>query len=147
MTDWPIYATIVRAQETYAYDPDATSDEGYAMWMSGSAFVATEGETVLGTSKVGANREGPGAHVATAGFMVAPEHAGRGVGRALGEHAMAWAKEQGFTAMQFNAVVETNAAAVHLWQALGMEVVGTVPRAHHHPAHGEVGVHVMQRFL
>ena len=31
--------------------------------------------------------------------------------------------------MQFNAVVETNLAAVHLWRDLGFEVVGTVPEA------------------
>ena len=29
--------------------------------------------------------------------------------------------------MQFNAVVETNAAAVHLWQDLGFAIIGTVP--------------------
>ncbi len=144
---WPTYRAIVLARETYAHDPDATSDEGRAMWLSGPAFVAVDGEEVLGSSKVGANRDGPGAHVATASFMVAPEHAGRGVGRALGEHAMAWAREQGFEAMQFNAVVETNTAAVHLWRSLGMRIIGTVPGAFRHPVHGDVGLHVMHRFL
>jgi hypothetical protein len=30
--------------------------------------------------------------------------------------------------MQFNAVVETNVAAVRLWQALGFEIMTTIPR-------------------
>lgn len=61
----------------------------------------------------------------------------------LGEHVVAWHRERGFHAIQFNAVVETNAAAVALWRSLGFEVVGTVPEAFRHPTHGLVGLHVM----
>ena len=39
--------------------------------------------------------------------------------------------------------METNAAAVRLWQSLGFEIVGTVPEAFDHPEHGLVGLHVM----
>jgi hypothetical protein len=49
--------------------------------------------------------------------------------------------------MQFNAVVETNVAAVGLWKALGFAVIGTVPEAFDHPRHGRVGLHVMYRRL
>ena len=49
--------------------------------------------------------------------------------------------------MQFNAVVETNVAAVALWRDLGFEVVGTVPEAFESRSHGRVGLHVMHRFL
>jgi GNAT superfamily N-acetyltransferase len=90
-----------------------------------------------------ANRPGPGAHVASASFMVDPRHAGRGVGRALGEDALAWARAAGFRAMQFNAVVETNARAVGLWRSLGFEVLATVAEAFDHPVHGYVGLHLM----
>jgi GNAT superfamily N-acetyltransferase len=79
--------------------------------------------------------------------MVAGEARGKGVGRALGEYAIAWAREQGYAAMQFNAVVETNHAAVRLWQALGFEVIGTVPEAFEHPTLGRVGLHIMYRRL
>ena len=40
-------------------------------------------------------------------------------------------------------MVETNLAAVRLWQALGFEIVGTVPGAFRSPSHGYVGLHVM----
>ena len=66
-----------------------------------------------------------------------------GRGRRLGEHAVAWRREQGYRAIQFNAVVETNTAAVALWRSLGFEVVGTVPRALDSRSHGLVGLHVM----
>ena len=51
--------------------------------------------------------------------MVAPSAQGRGVGRRLGEWVLDWAGAQGFAAMQFNAVVETNEYAVRLWKSLG----------------------------
>jgi hypothetical protein len=35
-----------------------------------------------------------------------------------------WHRDQGFRTIQFNAVVETNAAAVHLWKDLGFRIVG-----------------------
>ena len=79
--------------------------------------------------------------------MVAPDARGRGVGRALGEYAISWAREQGYAAMQFNAVVETNVAAVKLWQALGFEIIGTVPEAFEHATLGRVGLHIMYRRL
>ena len=45
-----------------------------------------------------------------------PGGRGRGVGPALGEYAVQWHREPGFRGIQFNAVVETNTAAVRLWQ-------------------------------
>lgn len=49
--------------------------------------------------------------------------------------------------MQLNAVVETNAAAVHLWRSLGFEILATVPQAFDSATHGLVGLHVMHRYL
>jgi hypothetical protein len=49
--------------------------------------------------------------------------------------------------MQFNAVVESNDAAVRLWLALGFRILGTVPEAFEHPMRGRVGLHVMHRYL
>ena len=60
---------------------------------------------------------------------------------------MAVARADGYRAMQFNAVVETNTRAVALWRSLGFEVLATVPEAFDHPAQGFVGLHIMYRRL
>ena len=142
---WPIYEAIVVAGETYAF-PEPRYDEARSLWMErppGRTVVAVDAGRVLGSAKMGPNRPGRGDHVATASFMVDPAAHGRGVGRALGRHTVDWARAAGYRGMQFNTVVETNEAAVHLWQALGFEVLGTVPGAFRHPVHGFVGLHVM----
>ncbi len=148
---WPFLSAIVGARETYAYDPGTTEEQARGLWMvgaPGATVVAVDARgTVLGTANMYANRPGPGSHVASASFMVDPAHAGRGVGRALGQHVVDWARAQGFRAIQFNAVVETNVRAVGLWQSLGFEIIGTVPEAFDHPQHGYVGLHVMHRRL
>ena len=151
--DWPavfaIFAAVVAAGQTYAYPEALSSDEARALWTQepGRTVVAVDGSTVLGSARAGPNRPGRGAHVATASFMVDAAHGRRGVGRALGEDAIAWARAAGYRSMQFNAVVETNVAAVRLWQSLGFRIIGTVPEAFDHAQHGFVGLHVMHRSL
>jgi len=147
---WPIFREVVTAGDTFAYDPEWSFEQARDVWVEappGRTVVACDGSRVLGTAKMGPNRPGPGSHVSTASFMVAGDARGRGVGRALGEYALSWAREQGYAAMQFNAVVESNHFAVRLWQALGFRIVGTVPEAFEHPTLGRVGLHVMHRRL
>ena len=92
------------------------------------------------------NQSGGGAHVANAGFIVAKNVRGQGIGRAMGEHCLNEARRLGFRAMQFNFVVSTN-PAVKLWQDLGMKIVGTLPGTFLHPTRGYVDVYVMFQSL
>jgi GNAT superfamily N-acetyltransferase len=149
---WPFFAHIAAAGETYAYPTGLTLETARPLWMEGPpgrTVVAVDevgsdaGSEVVGSAKMGPNRQGRGAHVATASFMVDPARAGKGIGRALGRYAIEWARAEGFRSMQFNAVVETNTAAVQLWRSLGFEILATVPEAFDHPTHGLVGLHVM----
>src|SRR5680860_28283 len=74
---WPFFSQIVAAGETYAYPEDLDRQTGRALWMEeppGETVVALEGDTVLGSAKMGPNRPGRGAHVSTASFMVDPAH-------------------------------------------------------------------------
>ncbi|MCI4066653.1 GNAT family N-acetyltransferase [Micromonospora sp. R77] len=147
---WPIVEEVIVARETFAYDPAWSAEVAHDVWVErppGRTVVAEQDGIVVGTAKMGANRPGPGAHVATASFMVAAAARGRGVGRALCEDALDWARDRGFAAMQFNAVVDTNEAAVRLYRQLGFTVIGTVPEAFAHPTLGRVGLHVMHRRL
>lgn len=144
----PVFHAVVEDGETYAYPEGLGEDEVRALWVEappGVTVVAVDEVTgeLLGSAKTGPNRPGRGAHVATASFMVAEAARGRGVGRALGEWVLERARSDGYASMQFNAVVETNTAAVGLWRSLGFEVVGTVPEAFESRRHGRVGLHVM----
>ena len=148
---WPFMRQIVTAGETYAYDPDMDEATARKLWLvrpPGRTRVAVhEDGTVLGTANMYPNRPGPGSHVASASFMVDGRASGQGVGRALGEEALAWARANGFRAMQFSAVVATNTRAVALWRSLGFAIIGTVPEAFRHSTEGYVGLHVMHRRL
>jgi L-amino acid N-acyltransferase YncA len=148
---WPFLRRIIAAGETYTWDRDTGEQQARARWFPappGRTVVAVdEGGTVVGTAETHPNQGGPGRHVANAGFMVDPDHAGRGVGRALAVHVLEQARADGYRAMVFNAVVETNTGAVALWRSLGFEVLATIPEAFAHPAAGYVGLHVMHRRL
>lgn len=152
--DWPrifpFFSSIVAAGRSYAFPAGLSLEEARPWWMEpppGQTVVAVEGDAVLGSAKMGPNRPGRGSHIATASFMVDPRHEGQGIGRALGTYVLDWARAAGYRGIQFNAVVETNLAAVHLWQSLGFEILATVPEAFDDPEHGLVGLHVMFRGL
>jgi GNAT superfamily N-acetyltransferase len=143
---WPIVDATVREGETYACPPDLTEETGRGWWMApppGRTVVLEEDGLVLGSARMGPNRPGRGDHVGTASFMVAPQARGRGAGRRLAEHVVRWHREQGYAGIQFNAVVETNTAAVALWRSLGFVGVGTVPGALRSAPHGRGGLHVL----
>ncbi|GAA4668852.1 GNAT family N-acetyltransferase [Streptomyces youssoufiensis] len=148
---WPFLREIVAAGETYTYPRDLSEERAREMWMlapPSRTVVAVDDEgTVLGTAKMNPNHMGPAAHVASASFMVDPRVSGRGIGRALGTYVLDWARSEGFRAMQFNAVVETNTRAVALWKSLGFTVIGTLPEGFQHPTKGFVGLHIMHRAL
>ncbi|KRE40476.1 GCN5 family acetyltransferase [Knoellia sp. Soil729] len=154
--DWlaffPTYVEVVESGESYAFPSGQSVDEARGWWLEsapGVTVVAVDEERgeVLGSAKTGPNRPGRGSHVATGSFMVSSSARGRGVGRALGEWVLDWARENGYAAVQFNAVVETNTVAVQLWQDLGFTIIGTVPEAFESRTHGRVGLHVMHRRL
>lgn len=142
---WAILEPVYRAGETYCIPRDISRDDALADWFAKpfTAFVAELDGRILGTSHVGANRPGGGSHVANASFATHPGARGRGIARALVDHAKAWARAQGFAAMQFNFVVATNADAVHLWQKAGFAIVGRLPGAFLHPRLGPVDGLVM----
>lgn len=148
---WPFFREIVAEGETFTYPLDLGEADARDWWLLKSpnrtVVAAADDGTILGTAKMNANHMGNGSHIASASYMVAPRYSGRGVGRALCEYTIDWARTAGFRAMQFNAVVETNTGAVGLYRSLGFEVLGTLPEGFDHPKQGFVGLHIMHRPL
>jgi GNAT superfamily N-acetyltransferase len=146
---WPFLHRIVAAGDTFSYAEDMDEQAARKMWLQdppGRTTVAVDPNgAVLGSANMGPNHDGPGAHVASGNFMVDPAHWGKGAGRALCEDALDWARRQGFRAMQFNAVAESNTRAIALYCSLGFDVLATIPEGFRHPTQGYVGLLVMHR--
>lgn len=139
---------LVRTSDTYAYEPDVSDDELWAYWCPprrGDGFVAELDGAVVGMFVIRPNNPGPGSHVANASYAVRADVRGIGVGRQMGEASLGLAADLGYSAMQFNTVVSTNANAVHLWRSLGFRIVGAVPDGFRLPDGSTVPHYVMHR--
>lgn len=148
---WEIFHKVVQTGDTYVYPPNMTRAEFETSWFTPEIkqYIARSPgtHTVVGMYILKPNFPGLGSHVANASFMVSPDAQGKGVGKAMGRHALAEAKALGYEAMQFNIVVSNNTKAVKLWESLGFNVIGTSPKAFRHQAQGLVDTHIMHRFL
>lgn len=139
---WPFWHRIVAAGRTYTWAPGTTEEEARGLWMlpppaevwvvQQAAAGAVAPGPVVASATLKPNQPGLGSHVAHAAFMVDPDRAGHGIGRALAERLLDRARERGYTAMQFNAVVADN-PALALWRSLGFDTVGRVPDGFRRP--------------
>jgi L-amino acid N-acyltransferase YncA len=147
---WRIWHAVVTAGDTYVWPPTTSEETAQQLWMlppPAEVWVVDDGDGIVATAILKPNQQGLGDHVANASFMVDPSSAGRGVGRRLAETVLDRARELGYEAMQFNAVVATNERAVALWRSLGFDVVGTIPDGFRHATLGPVDVLIMHRRL
>lgn len=146
---WPIFRTIVAAGDTYGFDPDTSEDNARRLWMElpRKTFVAEQNGKILGTYYLKSNFDGPGAHVCNCGYMVDPAARGQGLATAMCRHSEQVALELGYKAMQFNFVAASNEGAVRLWESLGFDIVGRLPKAFRHPALGHVDALIMYKWL
>jgi ribosomal protein S18 acetylase RimI-like enzyme len=146
---WPIFREIVSAGETYPFAPDTSKEEAFDIWIvkPQMTFVAELDGEIVGTYFLKANQPGLGNHVCNCGYMVSPRARRSGIASAMCEHSQAQARQQDFRAMQFNLVVSTNEGAIRLWQKLGFEMVGTLPKAFRYKDKRYVDAHVMYKWL
>jgi L-amino acid N-acyltransferase YncA len=134
-----LFNTIVTEGNTYPQTQPLTVEEFNAYWLSRDAFVvrtleATEIESLGRNATVGAffikpNFPGRCSHICNAGFIVHPAMRGRGMGRLMGEAMLRLASHLGYSAVMFNLVFETNIASIRLWESLGFETIGRIPKA------------------
>ena len=143
-----MFNAVVAAGEAFVYE-HPLSPAAMSAYVAGftAAFVAERGGRAVGAYLLRPNLPGRGGHVANAAYLVSPDARGDRVGRRMGEHSLAAAVAMGFSAMQFNAVVSANAAAVRLWASLGFAVIGTVPGGFRLPDGRIVDLLIMHRAL
>jgi ribosomal protein S18 acetylase RimI-like enzyme len=146
---WPIFSEISSAGETYAYPRDTTKDDAKKLWMGlpRKTFVVEQNDEILGTYYIKTNQTGPGKHVCNCGYMVSRSTRGKGVATFMCKHSQKLAIALGYKAMQFNFVASTNEGAIRLWDKLGFETVGRLPKAFNHPVKGYVDALIMYKWL
>lgn len=146
---WHILKPVIRAGDTYTFPQDMTEQAALAYWFSDShhVFVAASNDKTIGTYYIRPNQAGPGAHIANCGYMTSPEARGKGVARTMCIHSQKVAWANGYTAIQFNFVVVTNIYAIRLWEKLGFETIGRLPKVFDHPTEGMVDALVMFKKL
>lgn len=88
--------------------------------------VAEEDGQILGLYILHPNNIGRCGHICNASYAVSSAARGRHIGEKLVLDCMEKGKEIGFRVLQFNAVVETNVHARHLYERLGFTQLGTI---------------------
>lgn len=146
---WEIFKAVISTGDTYVFDPNTAKEDLQKHWFADymDTFVVEEQGKILGTYIIKPNQIDLGNHIANCSYMVSPNAQGKGVGKLLCEHSLAFGKEQGYRAIQFNIVVSTNIAAVKLWQKYGFQIIGTTPEAFRHHSLGFVDAYIMYRRL
>ena len=146
---WPIIHEILRAGDTYPFAPETSREEAFQIWMQKpkATYIALLDDELVGTYYIKANQPGLGSHVCNCGYMVRADARSKGIGRAMCQHSLQEAPKLSFKAMQYNLVVSTNIGAVKLWQDLGFEIIGTLPKAFRHREKGFVDALIMYQWL
>ena len=102
---------------------------------SGNAFFASQSYTgvaeadgkIIGLYILHPNNIGRCGHICNASYGVSAEARGQHIGEKLVQDCLRKAGELGFRVLQFNAVVESNIHARHLYERLGFVQLGTIP--------------------
>src|SRR5919201_5096352 len=100
-----------------------------------AVFVAENEHGIVGRLSVARDSHPASPHVADLGLMVAVGHRRRGIGRALLERAVEWAREVGVEKLELH-VFPHNEPAIRLYEQFGFEREGL--RRRHYRRDGEL---------
>ncbi len=89
--------------------------------------VAHDNGKILGLYILHPNNVGRCGHICNASYAVLSTARGKHIGEQLVLDCLETGKKLGFRILQFNAVVETNIHARHLYERLGFQQIGTIP--------------------
>jgi RimJ/RimL family protein N-acetyltransferase len=88
-----------------------------------AVLVATDGDQIVGRLSLARDPHPASAHVADIGMMVAATHRRRGIGRALLDAAVVWARAAGVDKLELH-VFPWNEPAIRLYETFGFEREG-----------------------
>ncbi len=109
---------------------EALDSESAETFFSSQSYcgVAEDNGKIYGLYILHPNNVGRCGHICNASYAVASESRGKHIGEKLVLDCMQIAKEIGFIILQFNAVVETNLHARHLYERIGFKQLGVIPK-------------------
>ncbi len=125
-----VWNEIVEAGDAFPQEEPLTPETGAAFFASQTRTGVAVDDTgrVLGLYILHPNNVGRCGHIANASYAVRSGCRGLHIGEQLVLDCLAQAKAHGFGILQFNAVVEGNIHARHLYERLGFRQLGTIPR-------------------
>ena len=121
---------VVDAGDAFPQEEPLTPETGAAFFAAQTyvGVAADDDGTILGLYILHPNNVGRCGHIANASYAVRSYCRGRHLGEKLVLDCLTQAKAHGFGILQFNAVVEGNVHARHLYERLGFKQLGTIPR-------------------
>ncbi len=124
-----IWNEVVEEGVAFPQEEPLTEESGRIFFASQTlSAVAEEDGSIFGLYILHPNNVGRCRHIANASYAVSSAARGRHIGEMLVKDCLVQAKEFGFGVLQFNAVVESNVHARHLYERLGFVQLGTIPK-------------------
>ena len=124
----PIWNEIVEEGIAFPQEDCLDRESGTAFFASQSYTGVAEADgKILGLYILHPNNVGRCGHICNASYAVSSKARGQHIGEKLVLDCLRKAKELGFRVLQFNAVVESNIHARHLYERLGFTQLGTIP--------------------
>ena len=132
-TDLPemtaIWNEVVEDGIAFPQEECLTAETGRAFFAAQSyTGVAEEDGRIVGLYILHPNNVGRCGHICNASYAVSSASRGKHIGEKLVLDCIREAKRLGFLILQFNAVVESNIHARHLYERIGFHQLGTIPK-------------------
>ena len=123
-----IWNEIVEEGIAFPQEEPLTSETGKAFFESQSyTGVADDDGKIVGLYILHPNNVGRCGHICNASYAVDSRVRGLHIGEKLVLDCMEQGAKLGYKVLQFNAVVESNTHARHLYERLGFTQLGTIP--------------------
>ena len=123
-----IWNEVVKDGVAFPQEDELSEETGKEFFGSQSyTGVAENDGEIVGLYILHPNNVGRCGHICNASYAVSSMCRGQHIGEKLVKDCLEKAKKLGFKVLQFNAVVESNIHARHLYERLGFVQLGTIP--------------------